>query len=97
MNKQTKEILCIAQEECAEVTQAISKIFRFGIDSSWNGRTNQERLEEELGDLLAMASLLQTKEIVREQKVLEAWHNKMEKLSIWSNIEFNKVDDQDDK
>lgn len=98
MNKQTEEILCITQEECAEVTQAISKIFRFGIDSSWNGQTNQERLEEELGDLLAMASLLQTKEIVREDKVMEAWHNKMEKLSKWSNIEFfNNSSNEDDK
>jgi len=32
IDKQTKEVFCIAQEECAEVTQAISKIFRFGID-----------------------------------------------------------------
>jgi len=97
MEKQIKEILCITQEECAEVTQAISKIFRFGIDTSWNGQTNQERLEEETGDLMAMISLLQTKNIIREEKVIEAWNNKMTKLSKWSNIEFfNSVSDEDD-
>ena len=46
----TKEILLIAQEECAEVTQAISKIFRFGFLSQHNGRTNRQHLAEELGD-----------------------------------------------
>jgi len=37
MNKVEKEIMLIAQEECAEVTQAISKVFRFGFDSEHNG------------------------------------------------------------
>ena len=98
MEKQIKEILCITQEECAEVTQAISKIFRFGIDTSWNGQTNQERLEEETGDLMAMISLLQSKGFIREEKVVEAWNNKMEKLSKWSSIEFfNATDNEDDK
>ena len=31
-----QEIMMIAQEECAEVTQAISKVFRFGFDSVHN-------------------------------------------------------------
>lgn len=41
MNKIENEIILIAQEECAEVTQAISKIFRFGFSSSHNGVSNQ--------------------------------------------------------
>ena len=98
MDKQIKEILCITQEECAEVTQAISKIFRFGMDTVWNNETNKEHLEEELGDVLAMISILQSEGIVREEKVLAAWGNKLEKLSKWSNISlFNITDDQDDK
>jgi len=36
MQNSHKEVLLIAQEECAEVTQAISKVFRFGIDGSHN-------------------------------------------------------------
>ena len=88
MDKQTKELLCIAQEECAEVAQAISKIFRFGIDMSWKGQTNQERLEEELGDLQAMINLLQEHNIVRTAKIIEATLEKRNKLSIWSNIDL---------
>jgi hypothetical protein len=34
MNEVEKEVLLIAQEECAEVTQAISKVFRLKIKSS---------------------------------------------------------------
>ena len=44
MNGKQKEILLIAQEECAEVTQAISKVFRFGIDATHNDKSNRERL-----------------------------------------------------
>ena len=51
-NESDQEILLITQEECAEVTQAISKVFRFGMDDEYNGVTNREHLEEELGDLL---------------------------------------------
>jgi hypothetical protein len=32
MNDKQKEVMLIAQEECAEVIQAISKVFRFGMD-----------------------------------------------------------------
>ena len=35
MTESEKQILLICQEECAEVTQAISKVFRFGFDSVW--------------------------------------------------------------
>lgn len=90
MDKQVKEIFCITQEECAEVTQAISKVFRFGIDTSWNGRTNKQRLEEELGDLLAMIYILQMSGIVSEEKIIEASEAKMEKLAKWSNIDLSK-------
>ena len=86
MDKIQKEIFCITQEECAEVTQAISKIFRFGIDTTWNGRTNRQRLEEELGDLTAMIYLLQMSNIVSEENIMKAAECKMEKLSKWSNI-----------
>jgi hypothetical protein len=48
MQSKEKEILLIAQEECAEVTQAISKVFRFGFDSEYNGKTNHQRLTEEV-------------------------------------------------
>jgi NTP pyrophosphatase (non-canonical NTP hydrolase) len=58
MNNRDREILLIAQEECAEVIQAISKIFRFGFDAQHpnEDRNNLQRLEEELGDLACRIS-----------------------------------------
>ena len=39
------ETLLIMQEECTEVAQVISKIFRFGLDEAYTDRTNRQRLE----------------------------------------------------
>ena len=54
MDNQIKEVLCITQEECSEVSQSVSKIFRFGWDSKHpkTGVDNKAHLEEEIGDLL---------------------------------------------
>jgi len=45
MNSKEKEIMLIAQEECAEVTQAISKCFRFGFDSEYEALEKRNKLE----------------------------------------------------
>lgn len=82
----TNEIMLIAQEECAEVTQAISKVFRFGMDSEHNGASNKSRLEDELGDLLCMIELMIERGIVDGQAVAKAGVAKKEKLAKWSNI-----------
>ena len=89
MNKQTKEVMDILQEECAEVIQAVSKISRFGIDNFKPGKpkTNREHLEEELGDMLAMIDILQRMEIVSWTNIEAAQVAKIEKLKLWSNIE----------
>jgi len=89
IDKQTKEVFCIAQEECAEVTQAISKIFRFGFDSVHPviNKTNQQSLEEEVGDLLAMVDIMIEKCIISDSNVNAARQAKKEKLKIWSSIE----------
>jgi NTP pyrophosphatase (non-canonical NTP hydrolase) len=89
MQSKEQEILLIAQEECAEVTQAISKVFRFGFDSEYNGKTNQQRLTEELGDLLCMINLMIETGIVDDMSVHKAASNKRNKLQQWSNI-FDK-------
>ena len=88
MNKVTKEIFCITQEECAEVTQAISKIFRFGFDSVHpvTGKSNMDSLQEEVGDLLAMIDILVEKCIISDSSINAARQAKKEKLKIWSNI-----------
>ena len=84
-----KEILLITQEECAEVTQAISKVFRFGIDAEHNGATNRERLEEEVGDLLCMIDLLIENDIIGALWVEKARKEKREKLRKWSTIKIS--------
>jgi len=88
MNKKQKEILTIAQEECAEVIQAISKIFRFGITDSYpvGGINNKAKLENEMGDLICMIALAIETGIVDEEKVKSAAYQKRDKLKIWSGI-----------
>jgi len=92
MNQKEKEILLIAQEECAEVTQAISKIFRFGMDAKHpnEDRNNRQRLEEELGDLVCMIGLLMDQKIVNESNVEAAAGMKLKKLRTWSSIFSNE-------
>ena len=78
--------MLIAQEECAEVTQAISKVFRFGIDGEHNNLTNRQRLTEELGDLHCMIELMVESGIIDRKQLLNASGAKREKLLKWSNI-----------
>ena len=86
MRNEQDEILRISQEECAEVIQAISKVFRFGFDGEHNGKTNHQRLTEELGDLLCMIELMMQLNIVNESAVYKASLQKRNKLHQWSNI-----------
>ena len=86
IDDKTKEILLIAQEECAEVTQAISKVFRFGFNGQYNDVTNKAMLEEELGDFVCMICLLLDQEIVSEENVQNAAKAKLNKLKKWSTI-----------
>ncbi len=94
MNEQTKEVMDILQEECAEVIQAVSKINRFGIDNPKPGKpkTNREHLEEELGDMLAMIDILIVKGIVSSDNLEIAKLEKIEKLKKWSKIYGSAVE-----
>lgn len=88
MDKTTKEVMDILQEECAEVIQAVSKISRFGIDNVKPGKpkTNREHLEEELGDMLAMIDIMMEKNVISHSNLEIAKKAKIEKLKKWSNI-----------
>lgn len=93
MEKAERELMNITLEECAEVTQAISKVFRFGWDSTHPDKpniSNKMHLEEEVGDLLCMLSLLQTRGILNEVNVTCAFHNKNEKLRKWAPSIFER-------
>jgi len=86
MNEREREILLILQEESAEVIQAVSKVFRFGWDSEWDGQTNREHLEEEVGDYLAMVQIMVDTGMIDTFAIDTAKHKKIEKLKKWSNI-----------
>ena len=85
MSERLNEILHITQEECAEVTQAISKVFRFGFTGFHNGKTNKESLEEEIGDLECMLELLKQEFAIDRDKVEQAKLRKTTKLNTWSS------------
>ena len=86
MNEREREILLILQEESAEVIQAVSKVFRFGWDSEWDGQTNREHLEEEVGDFLAMIQIMVDTGTINTFAIDTAKRNKIEKLKKWSTI-----------
>jgi NTP pyrophosphatase (non-canonical NTP hydrolase) len=83
--RDTKEVMAILQEECAEVIQAVSKINRFGLESSWQGVTNKEALITEIGDVLAVIIILleQTDINITEEEVFAAIEAKNKKLEIF--------------
>lgn len=95
MNNKENEILLITQEECAEVTQAISKCYRFGLDNVKPGKpkTNREHLAEELGDLQAMIDLCIKFGLVGSEQISIAADNKIAKLKIWSDIFKEETND----
>lgn len=87
MNEAQREILVITQEECAEVIQEISKIFRFGINEQhMSGITHRSKLEEEIGDLLCMIDLMIEFDLIDELNLYKAIINKQNKLKKWSKI-----------
>lgn len=79
------ERLAILIEECAEVQQASTKILRFGRESinPYSEISNAERLEQELGDLLAMIFLTIAAE--GGNSVIDAAVAKLEKLKTYSD------------
>ena len=79
-----KEVLLVMLEECAEVSQAICKIFRFGTDSTYNLKTNQQVFEEELGDLLYMVEILLDQNMIDIDNIHVAMAKKKAKLKVWS-------------
>ena len=91
MEQQTHDAMAILTEECSEVIQAISKCFRFGIDGQYNDQTNRARLEEEIGDLLAMIDILEYQGVVNRQALAVHKTNKFEKLRRWSTIPVDDI------
>ena len=81
-----KEILDLLKEECGELIVAASKTTRWGPDSTWNGRTNQENLTQEAGDVLALVGLLVEAKLLDLNELDTAREAKLEKLKKWSTV-----------
>jgi NTP pyrophosphatase (non-canonical NTP hydrolase) len=89
VENKTRETLIILQEECAEVIQAASKIFRFGFESCYpteDSPTTRECLTMELGQLLCMVALLVDQKVVDETELMNYMELKKKKLEKWSSI-----------
>ena len=83
------EAFVILQEECAEVIQAVSKAFRFGLDSRHGGGdTKKEELEKEIGDLLCIIDILVQKAILSDSNINLGRIQKREKLKKWSKLDI---------
>lgn len=88
LDKKQSEALLIMQEECAEVIQAVTKIYRFGISNLKPGKnkTNLEHLEDEIGDLLCMIEILYDQGLIRAEEIEQAMQAKRDKLKIYSGL-----------
>lgn len=86
MNDADREILLIAAEECAEVTQALTKVLRFGLDTKWEGVVNSDHLAMEIGDLFCMVDLMVERGMINRDAVYEASVAKRERLKKWSKV-----------
>lgn len=83
--RNTKEVMSVLQEECAEVIQAVSKINRFGMHGEWQGVTNKQSLVTEIGDVLAIIKVLmcETDINITEDDIEKAVEAKLKKLEIF--------------
>lgn len=70
-----EELLVVLQEECGEVIQEVSKIFRFG-----KNQESMNNLQKELGDVFAVFKLLIEEGYIDPEAVVTEGDKKIEKL-----------------
>jgi NTP pyrophosphatase (non-canonical NTP hydrolase) len=80
MNKR-QEMLVITMEECAELSQACSKLIRFEDDRCEQDIAN---LQDEIGDVMCMIDIMKHSGLVSEEQIDERKKVKKEKLMKWS-------------
>lgn len=75
------ELLSIISEECGEVSQAVSKIIRFGLEGRdpkiRNANTNKEELAIELGNVMSAMMLASKAGLLDYEIVKSSAKNKM--------------------
>ena len=97
MNKTQAEALTILQEECAELIQAISKIFRHG-EASVNPLDkipilNVDHMLREMGDVSTLISIVMFAYGFNHNQLKDACTRKVESLQNYSKI-FDKMMDE---
>ena len=80
MKNQLQELMTITMEECGELIQQCSKAIRCD-----NYRDN-EKLTEEVGDVMCMLELLHEYDLISWEDVYERVEVKKKKLKRWSNL-----------
>ena len=80
MKNPLQELLTITMEECGELIQQCSKAIRCD-----NYRDN-EKLTEEVGDVMCMLELLHEYDLISWEDVYERVEVKKKKLKKWSNL-----------
>ena len=75
-----EELMVITMEECSELIQECSKSIR---KKHYYGN---ERLTEEVGDVMCMIELLHSYDLISFDEVEERTKVKKEKLKKWSNL-----------
>ena len=80
MNNTLQELLTITMEECGELIQACSKAIRC------DDYHDNEKLIEEVGDVMCMIELLQQYDLVSYQEIDERGIEKRNKLRKWSKL-----------
>ena len=75
-----QELMIILMEECGELIQACSKAIRC------NSYYRNEKLVEEVGDVMCMLELLHEYDLISWEDVYERVEVKKKKLKRWSNL-----------
>lgn len=88
MDSKLKEILDILKEECGELVVAASKCTRWGLDSTWQDRSNLQNLTQEAADVMCLIHLLVDNGVLDPVQLAHGQISKTEKLKKWSTI-FN--------
>lgn len=77
----TRELVTLLAEECAEGAQACTKILRFGLTiNPWTGKYNRDVLEYELGDVIAAIRALHALGVVDIERILRRADRKLHAL-----------------
>ncbi len=95
LTKEQLERLAILSEELGEVQQVIGKILRHGYETSnpleENGKTNREKLEMELGDVVCVLGLMNQEKDFDDIKIGKLAESKIKKINKW--MHYNKIEE----